>query len=152
MWLTSIGLALSGVGSQISLSLLTGAWASSKPLRAPDKRAQEALRARRVLSPKRHESDPLAASVSVTIIHYRCCFQMKCHWASWKDYIWLCHCCVIPFDPVRSVVKKVAQYMADVLEDSRDKVQENLLANGGEASDTAHRAQCFTGHRWEHLS
>lgn len=30
-----------------------------------------------------------------------------------------------------SVVKKVAQYMADVLEDSRDKVQENLLANGG---------------------
>lgn len=31
-----------------------------------------------------------------------------------------------------SVVKKVAQYMADVLEDSRDKVQENLLANGGD--------------------
>lgn len=30
-----------------------------------------------------------------------------------------------------SVVKKVAQYMADVLEDSKDKVQENLLANGG---------------------
>lgn len=29
------------------------------------------------------------------------------------------------------MVKKVAQYMADVLEDSRDKVQENLLANGG---------------------
>uniref|UniRef100_A0A3Q3XA19 V-type proton ATPase subunit C n=1 Tax=Mola mola TaxID=94237 RepID=A0A3Q3XA19_MOLML len=29
-----------------------------------------------------------------------------------------------------SVVKKVAQYMADVLEDGRDKVQENLLANG----------------------
>ncbi|GCC25919.1 hypothetical protein chiPu_0004331 [Chiloscyllium punctatum] len=29
-----------------------------------------------------------------------------------------------------SVVKKVAQYMADVLEDSRDKVQENLLASG----------------------
>uniref|UniRef100_A0A673KIW7 V-type proton ATPase subunit C n=1 Tax=Sinocyclocheilus rhinocerous TaxID=307959 RepID=A0A673KIW7_9TELE len=28
------------------------------------------------------------------------------------------------------VVRKVAQYMADVLEDSRDKVQENLLANG----------------------
>lgn len=35
------------------------------------------------------------------------------------------------FDAVHSVVKKVAQYMADVLEDSRDKVQENLLANGG---------------------
>ncbi|XP_073703313.1 V-type proton ATPase subunit C 1-A isoform X1 [Garra rufa] len=33
---------------------------------------------------------------------------------------------------VESVVKKVAQYMADVLEDSRDKVQENLLANGGQ--------------------
>lgn len=32
---------------------------------------------------------------------------------------------------VHSAVKKVAQYMADVLEDSRDKVQENLLANGG---------------------
>lgn len=37
------------------------------------------------------------------------------------------------FDAVHSVVKKVAQYMADVLEDSRDKVQENLLANGGES-------------------
>uniref|UniRef100_A0A672ZEC6 V-type proton ATPase subunit C n=1 Tax=Sphaeramia orbicularis TaxID=375764 RepID=A0A672ZEC6_9TELE len=31
---------------------------------------------------------------------------------------------------IKLVVKKVAQYMADVLEDSRDKVQENLLANG----------------------
>lgn len=30
-------------------------------------------------------------------------------------------------------MKKVAQYMADVLEDSKDKVQENLLANGGKA-------------------
>lgn len=30
-----------------------------------------------------------------------------------------------------SVVKKVAHYMADVLEDSRDKVMENLLASGG---------------------
>uniref|UniRef100_A0A8C9XIN7 V-type proton ATPase subunit C n=1 Tax=Sander lucioperca TaxID=283035 RepID=A0A8C9XIN7_SANLU len=36
---------------------------------------------------------------------------------------------------VESVVKKVAQYMADVLEDSRDKVQENLLANGGNGFD-----------------
>uniref|UniRef100_A0A8C6M1G7 V-type proton ATPase subunit C n=1 Tax=Nothobranchius furzeri TaxID=105023 RepID=A0A8C6M1G7_NOTFU len=36
---------------------------------------------------------------------------------------------------VEGVVKKVAQYMADVLEDSRDKVQENLLANG-ELPDT----------------
>ncbi|NWZ74885.1 VATC1 ATPase, partial [Poecile atricapillus] len=35
---------------------------------------------------------------------------------------------------VESVVKKVAQYMADVLEDSKDKVQENLLANGGKPS------------------
>ncbi len=33
-----------------------------------------------------------------------------------------------------SVVRKVGQYMADVLEDSRDKVQENLLANGGKLS------------------
>uniref|UniRef100_A0A3B4C4C8 V-type proton ATPase subunit C n=1 Tax=Pygocentrus nattereri TaxID=42514 RepID=A0A3B4C4C8_PYGNA len=33
---------------------------------------------------------------------------------------------------VESVVKKLAQYMSDVLEDSRDKVQENLLANGVE--------------------
>ncbi|GAB1299321.1 V-type proton ATPase subunit C 1 [Apodemus speciosus] len=31
---------------------------------------------------------------------------------------------------VEGVVKKVAQYMADVLEDSKDKVQENLLASG----------------------
>uniref|UniRef100_A0AAZ3SBL8 V-type proton ATPase subunit C n=1 Tax=Oncorhynchus tshawytscha TaxID=74940 RepID=A0AAZ3SBL8_ONCTS len=31
---------------------------------------------------------------------------------------------------IEGVVKKVSQYMADVLEDSRDKVQENLLANG----------------------
>ncbi|MGH0133671.1 UNVERIFIED_CONTAM: hypothetical protein FKN15_056433 [Acipenser sinensis] len=31
---------------------------------------------------------------------------------------------------VESVVKKVSQYMADVLEDTKDKVQENLLANG----------------------
>ncbi|KGL84583.1 V-type proton ATPase subunit C 1, partial [Tinamus guttatus] len=31
---------------------------------------------------------------------------------------------------VEGVVKKVAQYMGDVLEDSKDKVQENLLANG----------------------
>uniref|UniRef100_A0A8C2WFW1 V-type proton ATPase subunit C n=1 Tax=Cyclopterus lumpus TaxID=8103 RepID=A0A8C2WFW1_CYCLU len=36
---------------------------------------------------------------------------------------------------VESVVRKVAQYMADVLEDSRDKVQENLLANGGNCFD-----------------
>lgn len=32
-----------------------------------------------------------------------------------------------------SVVKKIAHYMADVLEDSRDKVMENLLASGGKA-------------------
>ncbi|NWX15334.1 VATC1 ATPase, partial [Aegotheles bennettii] len=37
---------------------------------------------------------------------------------------------------VESVVKKVAQYMADVLEDSKDKVQENLLANGGKVLTT----------------
>ncbi|KAI5607735.1 V-type proton ATPase subunit C 1-A [Silurus asotus] len=31
---------------------------------------------------------------------------------------------------VESVVKKISHYMADVLEDGRDKVMENLLANG----------------------
>ena len=40
---------------------------------------------------------------------------------------------------VESVVKKVAQYMADVLEDSRDKVQENLLANGGSPPPCTYR-------------
>jgi len=48
------------------------------------------------------------------------------------------------FDAVHSVVKKVAQYMADVLEDSRDKVQENLLANGGKN----HR-YLFCGMKWD---
>lgn len=33
--------------------------------------------------------------------------------------------------------------MADVLEDSRDKVQENLLANGGTVTSAAHRLQTF---------
>lgn len=45
-----------------------------------------------------------------------------------REHPELCIYSVLPF----SVVKKVAQYMADVLEDSRDKVQENLLANGGD--------------------
>ncbi|CAF99371.1 unnamed protein product, partial [Tetraodon nigroviridis] len=50
---------------------------------------------------------------------------------------------------VESVVKKVAQYMADVLEDSRDKVQENLLANGGDhyqssLSFPSHKHQGYT--------
>ncbi|KFP07692.1 V-type proton ATPase subunit C 1, partial [Calypte anna] len=40
---------------------------------------------------------------------------------------------------VESVVKKVAQYMADVLEDSKDKVQENLLANGGKQGQREHK-------------
>lgn len=30
-----------------------------------------------------------------------------------------------------SVIKKIAQYIGEVMEDSKDKVQENLLANGG---------------------
>ncbi|XP_065488228.1 V-type proton ATPase subunit C 2 isoform X1 [Caloenas nicobarica] len=30
-----------------------------------------------------------------------------------------------------SVIKKIAQYIGEVIEDSKDKVQENLLANGG---------------------
>ncbi|CAB4066042.1 ATPeV1C [Lepeophtheirus salmonis] len=33
---------------------------------------------------------------------------------------------------VESVVRKVAHYMVDVLEDQRDKVLENLLANGSD--------------------
>ncbi|NWX33009.1 VATC1 ATPase, partial [Notiomystis cincta] len=43
---------------------------------------------------------------------------------------------------VESVVKKVAQYMADVLEDSKDKVQENLLANGGKQQWQAEHNFC----------
>ncbi|KAK1804971.1 hypothetical protein P4O66_019339 [Electrophorus voltai] len=35
---------------------------------------------------------------------------------------------------LESIVKKVAQYMADILEDNRDKVQENLLSSGSKAS------------------
>lgn len=30
-----------------------------------------------------------------------------------------------------SVIKKIAQYIGEVMEDSKDKVQENLLASGG---------------------
>ncbi|XP_075564114.1 V-type proton ATPase subunit C 2 isoform X1 [Pelecanus crispus] len=30
-----------------------------------------------------------------------------------------------------SIIKKIAQYIGEVMEDSKDKVQENLLANGG---------------------
>lgn len=30
-----------------------------------------------------------------------------------------------------SVTRKVAQYLGEVLDDQRDKLQENLLANGG---------------------
>ncbi|RLW12138.1 hypothetical protein DV515_00000707 [Chloebia gouldiae] len=33
-----------------------------------------------------------------------------------------------------SVIKKIAQYIGEVMEDSKDKVQENLLANGAEAN------------------
>lgn len=51
-------------------------------------------------------------------------YSMEFRLFSWK---WL----LIFFFFLPRVVKKVAQYMADVLEDSKDKVQENLLANGG---------------------
>lgn len=51
-----------------------------------------------------------------------------------------CDVCLMRFC---SVVKKVAQYMADVLEDSRDKVQENLLANGGEQASSSSPHQVF---------
>ncbi|KFZ64730.1 V-type proton ATPase subunit C 1, partial [Podiceps cristatus] len=43
---------------------------------------------------------------------------------------------------VEGVVKKVAQYMADVLEDSKDKVQENLLANGDGLLEQQWQAKC----------
>ena len=33
---------------------------------------------------------------------------------------------------VEQVMKKVSNYLGDVLEDQRDKLSENLLANGGE--------------------
>lgn len=39
--------------------------------------------------------------------------------------------------------------MADVLEDSRDKVQENLLANGGTVTSAAHRLQTFVVEKLE---
>ncbi|NXI64650.1 VATC1 ATPase, partial [Anseranas semipalmata] len=48
---------------------------------------------------------------------------------------------------VEGVVKKVAQYMADVLEDSKDKVQENLLANGGKVLTVI----CTLNHLKTHL-
>ncbi|NXR28584.1 VATC1 ATPase, partial [Cinclus mexicanus] len=48
---------------------------------------------------------------------------------------------------VESVVKKVAQYMADVLEDSKDKVQENLLANGGKVPSFSNPG--LTEHQWQ---
>lgn len=32
------------------------------------------------------------------------------------------------------MIKKIAQYIGEVIEDSKDKVQENLLANGGRCS------------------
>uniref|UniRef100_A0A8C7W0R3 V-type proton ATPase subunit C n=1 Tax=Oncorhynchus mykiss TaxID=8022 RepID=A0A8C7W0R3_ONCMY len=49
---------------------------------------------------------------------------------------------------IEGVVKKVSQYMADVLEDSRDKVQENLLANGG----TYHHIQYLTSSSLQQVS
>ncbi|NWV00129.1 VATC1 ATPase, partial [Upupa epops] len=45
---------------------------------------------------------------------------------------------------VEGVVKTVAQYMADVLEDSKDKVQENLLANGDGC-----KRDCLLEQQWQ---
>ena len=42
---------------------------------------------------------------------------------------------------VEQVMKKVSNYQGDVLEDQRDKLSENLLANGGEL------LRCGLGHR-----
>ncbi len=66
------------------------------------------------------------SDASVLLNHLMCVvFGDVCVLENWSVF-------VMSFDAVHSVVKKVAQYMADVLEDSRDKVQENLLANGGD--------------------
>lgn len=35
------------------------------------------------------------------------------------------------FNLLLSVIKKIVQYIGEVMEDSKDKVQENLLASGG---------------------
>lgn len=53
------------------------------------------------------------------------------HCIAWNLGLFPENGCWFFFFPFPRVVKKVAQYMADVLEDSKDKVQENLLANGG---------------------
>ena len=53
---------------------------------------------------------------------------------------------------VHSVVRKVAQYMADVLEDSRDKVQENLLANGGKLAQVTGAELTLTAGLWSHTA
>ncbi|KAK7820152.1 hypothetical protein U0070_003563 [Myodes glareolus] len=52
---------------------------------------------------------------------------------------------------VEGVVKKVAQYMADVLEDSKDKVQENLLASGGELILYDLQLYIIRGKPWKRL-
>lgn len=41
-----------------------------------------------------------------------------------------------------SVIKKLAQYIGEVLEDSKDKVQENLLASGGRPYKTIMFLKC----------
>lgn len=41
-----------------------------------------------------------------------------------------------------SVIKKIAQYIGEVLEDSKDKVQENLLASGGRPCKTFMFLKC----------
>ena len=41
-----------------------------------------------------------------------------------------------------SVARKVSQYLGEVLEDQRDKLQENLLANGSEYFFSLHSKLC----------
>ena len=43
-----------------------------------------------------------------------------------------------------SVTRKVAQYLGEVLDDQRDKLQENLLANGGKVSLRIYINFCLT--------
>ena len=52
-------------------------------------------------------------------------FQILGLWCGLFTYTCNLHCIYI-----FSVTKKVAAYLGDVLEDQKDKLQENLLANG----------------------
>uniref|UniRef100_A0A663F153 V-type proton ATPase subunit C n=1 Tax=Aquila chrysaetos chrysaetos TaxID=223781 RepID=A0A663F153_AQUCH len=48
-----------------------------------------------------------------------------------------------------SVIKKIAQYIGEVMEDSKDKVQENLLANGGRFCECVDLISYLTRFEWD---